>query len=144
MWSVAVHCTRRPARRPPACRLVRPAKTIITSRLKFSATLAWPTRRPSPAATMSVIDTMPQAMPNMVSSVRSLCANSVRIVSRRRSLQIMSVSRRYWRTTLSPSFSPSTTSVLTPFEMPSFTATFLLPPSAFGSGTSSEGLRSLS
>ena len=87
---MAVHWTRRPARRPPACRLVRPAKTIITSRLKLSATLACPTRRPSPAATMSVIDTMPQAMPNMVSSVRSLCANSVRIVSRRRSLQIMS------------------------------------------------------
>ena len=87
---MAVHWTRRPARSPPACRLVRPANTIITSRLKFSATLACPTRSPSPAATISVIDTMPQAMPNIVSSVRSLWANSVRIVSRRRSLKTMS------------------------------------------------------
>jgi hypothetical protein len=29
---------------------VRPAKTIITSLLKAEATLAWPTRSPSPAA----------------------------------------------------------------------------------------------
>ena len=30
-WSVAVHWTRRPARSPPACRLVRPAKMISMS-----------------------------------------------------------------------------------------------------------------
>src|SRR3990172_1532985 len=80
---------RRPARKPPACRLVRPAKTIITSLLNAEATLAWPTRRPSPAATISVIDTIPHAMPNIVSSVRSLCAKRVRSVSRKRSLQTM-------------------------------------------------------
>ena len=51
----------------------------------------------------------------------------------------------YCRTTLSPSFSPSTTSVLTPLEMPSLHRDLAPAASrAFGSGTSSEGLRSLS
>ena len=77
-WSVAVHRTRRPARIPPACRLVRPALTIITSLPKFWATLAWPTRSPSPAATMRVMDTIPHAIPNIVRAVRSLWARSVR------------------------------------------------------------------
>ena len=56
-----------------------------------SATLACPTRRPSPAATISVMDTMPQAMPNMVRAVRSLCAESVRSVSRSRSRKVISI-----------------------------------------------------
>ena len=123
---------------------MRPAKTIITSLPKFSATFAWPTRRPSPAATISVMDTIPQAMPNIVRSVRSLWANSVRMTSRIRSEKTIVPAPVYWRTTLSPSFRPSATSVLTPFEMPSFTATLRLPFGPFGSGTSSDGLRSLS
>src|SRR5262245_7948845 len=88
-WSVAFQNSRRPARTPPACRLVRPAWMIRTSLANCSATLAWPTRSPSPAATISVIDTMPQAMPNIVSAVRSLCVDSVCSVSRSRSLNVM-------------------------------------------------------
>src|SRR5690242_19709778 len=44
-----------------------------------------PSPRPSPAATMMVMETMPQAMPNMVRSVRRLCAHRVASVSRNRS-----------------------------------------------------------
>jgi hypothetical protein len=87
---VACHWSLRPARRPPACRLVWPANTIITSLEKFSATLSCPTRRPSPAATIRVIDTIPQAMPNMVRNVRSLCCAIVWSVSRTRSENTMS------------------------------------------------------
>ena len=88
--SVSSNSIRRPARVPPACRLVRPAKMIIRSRPKFCETLAWPTRRPSPAATISTIEMTPQAMPNMVSAVRSLCAQSVWNTSRMRSRRTMS------------------------------------------------------
>ncbi len=75
----------RPARMPPACMLVRPAKKIMMSLPKLSATFFCPTRRPSPAATISMIETMPHAIPNMVRNVRSLCAQSVRNVSASRS-----------------------------------------------------------
>src|SRR5229473_5083911 len=44
-----------------------------------------PSPRPSPAATMIVMEMMPQAMPNMVRRVRRFCAQSVTSVSRRRS-----------------------------------------------------------
>src|SRR5579859_428780 len=44
-----------------------------------------PSPRPSPAATMMVMEMMPQAMPNMVRSVRRFCAQRVTSVSRRRS-----------------------------------------------------------
>src|ERR1700732_4443134 len=40
---------------------------------------------PSPAATITVMEMMPQAMPNMVSNVRRLCAQSVASVSLSRS-----------------------------------------------------------
>ena len=76
----------RPAR-PPACMLVRPSKKIIKSLPKVSCCLCWPTRKPSPAATIRVMEMMPQAIPNMVRKVRSLCAHKVRRVSRRRSVK---------------------------------------------------------
>src|SRR5439155_14106115 len=48
---------------------------------RFRAWISWPLRRPSPAATISTIETMPQAIPNMVRNVRSLCAQRVRTTS---------------------------------------------------------------
>src|SRR5260370_32799164 len=48
-----------------------------------------PTPSPSPAATITVMEMMPQAMPNMVSSVRRLCAQSVASVSFNRSRKDM-------------------------------------------------------
>src|SRR6266566_9037360 len=48
-----------------------------------------PSPRPSPAAIMTVIEITPQAMPNMVSSVRRLCAQSVASVSASRSRKDM-------------------------------------------------------
>src|SRR5437899_176140 len=84
-WSSSFHWMSRPARVPPACRLVRLAQMIMMSLPNCSATLAWPARSPSPAATISVMDTMPHAMPTIVRAVRSLCAESVWTVSRRRS-----------------------------------------------------------
>ncbi len=139
-WSVAVHCTLRPARSPPAWRLVRPAKMIRMSRPNSAATFAWPTRSPSPAATMRVIDAIPQAIPNMVRAVRSLWARRVRRVSPKRSLKLIP----YCKTILSPSLSPPFISVFTPFEIPVWTATLRRPWGALGSGTSTEALRSLS
>src|SRR5437879_12733205 len=44
-----------------------------------------PTPSPSPAATITVIEMIPQAMPNIVSMVRRLWAHSVASVSRNRS-----------------------------------------------------------
>src|SRR5258707_4966480 len=44
-----------------------------------------PLPRPSPAATITVMEMMPQAMPNIVSMVRRLWAQSVASVSRSRS-----------------------------------------------------------
>ena len=119
--------------------LVRPANTIMMFLPKSSATLAWPTRNPSPAATISVIETMPQAMPNIVKNVRTLCAHRVRSVSRTRSRKLT-----YCRMILSPCFSPATSSVFTPLEMPVCTATCRRPFSWVGSGTSTKVLRSLS
>src|SRR5208282_4219027 len=69
--------------------LVRPAKTIITSLPKFSCCFWMPRPSPSPAATMSVIEMMPQAIPNMVKRVRRLCAQSVARVSRKRSRKVI-------------------------------------------------------
>src|ERR1700676_5712143 len=82
----------RPDRTPPACMLVRPEKTIITSLPKFSCCFCMPRPRPSPAATISVMEIMPQAMPNMVSKVRRLCARSVAMVSLSRSRHVISAS----------------------------------------------------
>src|ERR1700674_1228357 len=48
-----------------------------------------PAPRPSPAATITVMEMMPQAMPNMVSKVRRLCAHSVASVSTTRSRKDM-------------------------------------------------------
>src|SRR5262249_41667386 len=50
---------------------------------------SWPLRRPSPAATMRTMETIPQAIPNMVRNVRSLCDHKVRKTSRMRSLRTM-------------------------------------------------------
>src|SRR6266702_1807534 len=44
-----------------------------------------PLPSPSPAATITVIEMMPHAMPNIVSIVRRLCAHSVASVSRSKS-----------------------------------------------------------
>src|ERR1700675_2580894 len=82
----------RPDRTPPACMLVRPEKTIITSLPKCSCCFCMPRPRPSPAATIRVMEIMPQAMPNMVSKVRRLCANSVAMVSLSRSRNVISAS----------------------------------------------------
>ena len=128
--------------------LVRPAWMIRMSFANCSATLACPTRRPSPAATISVMDTMPQAMPNMVRAVRSLCAESVRRVSRSRSRKVTVVSGawRYCRTTWSPSLSPVavSTSAFTPFVIPNVAGTRRRPPSCLASGTSRNVFFSLS
>src|SRR6266403_4061643 len=70
---------------PPACILVRPPKTIMTSLPKVSCFFWMPPPRPSPAATITVMEMMPQAMPNIVSMVRRLWAQSVASVSRSRS-----------------------------------------------------------
>ena len=83
--SESCHCTRRPARNPPACILVRPWKTIITSLPKVRACSSCPFRSPSPAATISTIETIPQAIPNIVRNVRSLCTQRVRSTSPMRS-----------------------------------------------------------
>src|ERR1700757_4574410 len=48
-----------------------------------------PRPKPSPAATMRVIEIIPQAMPNMVKSVRRLCAQRDAIVSRKRSRKVI-------------------------------------------------------
>src|SRR5215467_1123658 len=77
----------RPARAPPACMLVRPENTIITSLPNVSWFFWIPSPSPSPAATITVMEMMPQAMPNMVSSVRRFCAHSVTSVSRSKSLK---------------------------------------------------------
>src|SRR5260221_12003178 len=77
----------RPARAPPACMLVRPEKMIITSLPKVCWFFWIPSPKPSPAATITVIEMMPQAMPNMVSNVRRFCAQRVASVSRKRSLK---------------------------------------------------------
>src|SRR5229473_6116981 len=82
---------RRPERVPPACMLVRPAKTIITSLPKVSWFFWMPAPSPSPAATITVMEMMPQAMPNMVSMVRRLWAQSVASVSRSRSWNDMAL-----------------------------------------------------
>src|SRR5712664_3029374 len=50
-----------------------------------------PTPRPSPAATITVMEMMPQAMPNIVSIVRRLCAQSVASVSRSKSWNDMAL-----------------------------------------------------
>src|SRR5258708_16495571 len=50
-----------------------------------------PTPSPSPAATITVMEMMPQAMPNMVSNVRRLCAQSVASVSLSRSRKDMAI-----------------------------------------------------
>src|SRR6266700_6027935 len=78
---------------PPACMLVRPAKTIITSLPKVSWFFWMPSPRPSPAATIIVMEMMPQAMPNIVSNVRRLCAQRVASVSRNRSVKFMAFRR---------------------------------------------------
>src|ERR1700730_9782087 len=72
--------------------LVRPEKTIITSLPKCSCCFWIPRPRPSPAATIRVMEIMPQAMPNMVSKVRRLWARSVAMVSLRRSRNVISAS----------------------------------------------------
>src|SRR5258708_5996590 len=82
---------RRPERVPPACMLVRPAKTIITSLPKISWLFLMPLPSPSPAATITVMEMMPQAMPNIVSMVRRLCAHSVASVSRSKSWNDMAL-----------------------------------------------------
>src|SRR6266704_3996176 len=69
--------------------LVRPAKTIITSLPKVSWFFWMPSPRPSPAATIMVMEMIPQAIPNIVSTVRRLCAHSVASVSRNRSVKFM-------------------------------------------------------
>src|SRR5215467_8935471 len=71
--------------------LVRPAKTIITSLPKVCWFFWIPSPRPSPAATMIVMEMMPQAMPNIVSIVRRLCAQSVPSVSRNRSVKFIAL-----------------------------------------------------
>src|SRR5215472_18201991 len=50
-----------------------------------------PSPSPSPAATMMVMEMIPQAMPNIVSIVRRLCAHSVASVSRNRSVKFMAL-----------------------------------------------------
>src|SRR6266404_4453997 len=48
-----------------------------------------PLRKPSPAATMRTTETIPQAIPNMVRNVRSLCDHRVRKTSLMRSRRTM-------------------------------------------------------
>src|SRR6266571_2446929 len=50
-----------------------------------------PLPSPSPAATITVIEMMPHAMPNIVSIVRRLCAHSVASVSRSKSWNDMAL-----------------------------------------------------
>src|SRR2546425_1512545 len=78
---------------PPACMLVRPPKTIMTSLPKVSWFFWMPSPRPSPAATITVMEMMPQAMPNIVSMVRRLCAQRVASVSRSKSRNDMALRR---------------------------------------------------
>src|SRR6267143_3281511 len=81
----------RPERVPPACMLVRPAKTIITSLPNVSWFFWMPLPRPSPAPTITVMEIITHAMPNIVSIVRRLCAQSVDSVSRSKSWNDMPV-----------------------------------------------------
>ena len=62
------------------------------------------------------MEMMPQAIPNMVRSVRRLCAQSVASVSRSRSRK--DTVRSYCRTTCCFSFRPARISVFTPLEIP--------------------------
>src|SRR5438034_5077538 len=92
---------------------------------------------------MMVMEIMPQAMPNIVSNVRRLCAHSVARVSRNRSVKLMALRRaNYCRMTCCFSLRPARISVFTPFEMPSFTLSFFLPFSSLGLGISTEENRS--
>ena len=64
----------RPARSPPACRLVRPPQTIPMFFPSSRSTLSLPRRKPSPVADSTTTEIMPHRMPNMVRKLRSLLA----------------------------------------------------------------------
>src|SRR5271157_853030 len=65
--------------------LVRPVKKIITSLPNVSCCLSIPVRMPSPPAIIRVMETTPQAIPNMVRNVLRLWAHRVAMVSASRS-----------------------------------------------------------
>ena len=66
---------------------MRPGMTIMMSLPRVRWAAAWPSRKPSPAATMSMIDRMPQAIPNMVRKLRILLVDRARKVSPNNSRQ---------------------------------------------------------
>src|SRR3954468_15368499 len=61
----------------------------MTSLPRLRACSACPLRRPSPAATISTMETMPQAIPNIVKNARNLWDHKVRITSSKRSRRVI-------------------------------------------------------
>src|SRR6185295_5404255 len=64
----------RPARSPPAWRLVRPPQTIPMFFPSSRSTLSLPRRKPSPVAESTTTEIMPHRIPNIVRKLRSLFA----------------------------------------------------------------------
>ena len=129
-WSVAVHWTRRPARMPPACRLVRPAKTIMTSLPKFWATFGL--AHPQPLARRHHQGDRHDAPGDPEHGEERCGACAARSVREGVADEVAeghgaSLGSGYCRTTCSPSSTPSTSSVLTPFEMPELHRHLALP-----------------
>ena len=93
--------------RPPACRLVRPAKTIMMSLPNCSATLAWPDAQPLARGhhQRDRHDAPGDAEHGQrrAQLVRPKGAQGVGSRSRK----VMAAAGRYCRTTFSPSFSPA-------------------------------------
>ncbi len=77
--SSTVSMMRRPARSPPACLVVRDPQTMLMLRPNSRSTASLPRRKPSPIAESTTIDTMPQMMPNIVRTLRSLLARRLSI-----------------------------------------------------------------
>src|SRR6267378_3234048 len=92
--SSSVRRTSRPARSPPACRLVRPPQTMPMFFPSSRSTLSLPRRNPSPVADRTTTEIMPQRMPNIVRQLRSLFARRFWTDCRMASVTLMLVGIR--------------------------------------------------
>src|SRR4051812_36015961 len=72
--SSSVRYTSRPARSPPACRLVRPPQTMPMFFPSSRSVFSLPCWNPSPMAERMTTDTIPHRIPNIVRKLRSLFA----------------------------------------------------------------------
>src|SRR3954468_1099963 len=77
---------RRPARWPPACFSVRPGNTMTMFSPSAFVFFRCPCLKPSPMATISTIDATPQAIPAIVSTLRSLLRMKLEATCRKTSI----------------------------------------------------------